>query len=96
MCVAATHKHLLGPNYQAKMKEALERAVGEPVRLTFVVGEPAGETPAAAEARVVSARDATAATALDDDPFVRELKKDLGARGRAVVHQAFAITDRRQ
>jgi len=78
--VAPAHKHLIAPTYQAKMKEALERALGEPVRLSFSVGETAVETPAAIEARETSARTADAASALDEDPFVRELKNDFGAR----------------
>ncbi len=78
--VAPAHKHLVAPTYQAKMKEALERALGEPVKLSFAVGETAAETPAAIEARETSARTADAASALDDDPFVRELKNDFGGR----------------
>ncbi|MGH8619484.1 MAG: DNA polymerase III subunit gamma/tau [Burkholderiales bacterium] len=78
--VAAAHKHLLAPTYQAKMKEALERALGESVRLSFAVGDTAAATPAAIEAKETSARTADAASALDDDPFVRELKNDFGGR----------------
>jgi len=78
--VAPAHRHLVAPTYQAKMKEALERVLGEPVKLSFAVGETAAETPAAIEARETSARTADAASALDDDPFVRELKNDFGGR----------------
>ncbi len=78
--VAPAHKHLLADAYKARLKEALERVAGEPVKLSFTVAEGGGETPAEIEARTTSVRTQDAASALDDDPFVRELKNDFGAR----------------
>jgi DNA polymerase-3 subunit gamma/tau len=78
--VAPAHKHLLADAYKARLKEALERVAGEPVKLSFTIAEGGGETPAEIEARTASVRTKDAASALDDDPFVRELKNDFGGR----------------
>jgi DNA polymerase-3 subunit gamma/tau len=63
--------------------DALQRqlgdALGKPLRLRFV-SDKAIETPAARAARVQSAEQAAAVRAIEEDPLVRQLQSEFGAR----------------
>jgi len=49
------------------------------VRVTVRVGSTSGTSVAAARSRDLAQKQASAAEAIEDDPFVRDLVRDLGA-----------------
>jgi DNA polymerase-3 subunit gamma/tau len=65
--------------YQDKLKAALAAHFGPSLRLTVRVGSTEGTSVAAVKSREMAARQADAAEAIEDDPFVRDLVRDLGA-----------------
>jgi DNA polymerase-3 subunit gamma/tau len=65
----------LGDDLQRQLGEAL----GKPLRLRFV-SDKAVETPAARAARLQSAEQAAAARAIEEDPLVRQMQNEFGAR----------------
>ena len=65
--------------YQEKLKAELAPHFGAGFRLSVKVGATAGTSVAAAKSREMAARQANAAEAIEDDPFVRELVRDFGA-----------------
>ena len=65
----------LGDDLQRQLGEAL----GRPLRLRFV-SDKAVETPAARVARAQSAEQAAATRAIEEDPFVRQMQSEFGAR----------------
>ena len=65
--------------YQEKLHAALAPVLGEDFRLTLRVGPTEGRSVAAIRSREEDQRRETAAEAIEDDPFVRELVRDLGA-----------------
>ncbi|HET9835236.1 MAG TPA: DNA polymerase III subunit gamma/tau [Rhodanobacteraceae bacterium] len=65
----------LGGELQRQLGEAL----GKPLRLRFV-SDTAVETPAARAARLQSVEQAAAARAIEEDPFVRQMQSEFGAR----------------
>ena len=65
--------------YQDKLKAELQQHFGPSVRVTVRVGSTAGASVAAALSREMAQRQASAAQSLEDDPFVRDLVRDLGA-----------------
>src|SRR5690348_1178776 len=65
----------LGETLQRQLGEAL----GRPLRLRFI-SDKAVETPAARAARAQSAEQAAAARAIEEDPFVRQMQSEFGAR----------------
>jgi DNA polymerase-3 subunit gamma/tau len=65
----------LGEELQRQLGEAL----GKPLRLRFV-SDRAVETPAARAARAQSAEQAAAARAIEEDPLVQQMQRELGAR----------------
>ena len=76
----------LKPEHQPladSLGEALQRQLGEalgrPLRLRFV-NDTAVETPAARAERLQSAEQAAAARAIQEDPFVRQMQSEFGAR----------------
>lgn len=70
-----THRHLLDVNRNAveRMQEQLGAALGHPLKISVVLGEIAGETPAQRDEAERRVRHAEAVAALESDPFVREL-----------------------
>jgi DNA polymerase-3 subunit gamma/tau len=79
LVVPETHKMYAEKAYQDKLKAELQQHFGPGVRLTVRVGNTAGRSVAAARSREQALRQASAAEAIEDDPFVRELVRDLGA-----------------
>jgi len=65
--------------YQDKLKAELQKQFGPNTRLTVRVGTTSGNSVAAARSREMAKRQAHAAEAIEDDPFVRDLVRDLGA-----------------
>jgi len=65
--------------YVEKLKAALAPRFGTALRITVRVGTIAGTTVAAAQERASAERQASAAAAIEEDPFVRDLVRDLGA-----------------
>ncbi len=65
--------------YQDKLKAELVAHFGPGLRLTVRVGQTAGNSVAAARSKEMEKRQASAAEAIEDDPFVRDLVRDLGA-----------------
>ena len=65
----------LGETLQRQLGEAL----GRPLRLRFI-NDTAVETPAARAARAQSAEQAAAARAIEEDPLVQSLQREMGAR----------------
>jgi DNA polymerase-3 subunit gamma/tau len=79
LVVPETHKMYAEKAYQDKLRAELQQHFGPALRLTVRVGETAGKSIAAARSREQARRQANAAEAIEDDPFVRELVRDLGA-----------------
>jgi DNA polymerase-3 subunit gamma/tau len=79
LVVPETHKMYAEKAYQDKLKAELQPHFGPTLRLTVRVGETAGKSVAAARSREQARRQASAAEAIEDDPFVRELVRDFGA-----------------
>ena len=65
--------------YQDKLRSELVPHFGDAFRLTVRVGSTAGTSIAAARSRELAKKQASAAEAIEDDPFVRELVRDFGA-----------------
>ena len=78
--LAAAHKHLLEKGPQERLLAAVEEHLGRSIRLKFGIGDPLGHTPAQLSEQEKRSKLASAAQALDADPFVRGLVEDLGAR----------------
>ena len=73
-------KHLLERGPQERLRAAIESHLGRPVRLRISLGAPTGPTPAQVEDEQRRSRIASAARSFDEDPFVRDLVENLGAR----------------
>ena len=65
--------------YVDKLKADLAPHFGANLRLTVKVGSTSGNSVAAARSREIAQKQASAAEAIEDDPFVRDLVRDLGA-----------------
>lgn len=71
-----THRHLLNLNSQAaltRIETELSRVLNRPLKLNVEIGEIAGQTPAQRDEQDRRERHAKAVSALESDPFVREL-----------------------
>ncbi len=79
LVVPESHRMYAERAYQDKLKAALVAHFGPSLRLTVRVGSTDGTSVAAAKSREMAARQADAAEAIEDDPFVRDLVRDLGA-----------------
>ena len=79
LVVPETHRMYAEKAYQDKLKAELQQHFGPTVRLTVRVGSTAGTSVAAARSRESAQRQAHAAEAIEDDPFVRDLVRELGA-----------------
>ncbi|WP_040852262.1 DNA polymerase III subunit gamma/tau [Nitrosospira lacus] len=78
-CVPEKHKHLLEKRHQEKMSAALSEYLGKPVRLKFSVGIVTGMNPAELENQEKQQKQSQAITAIETDPFVRELVENFDA-----------------
>jgi DNA polymerase-3 subunit gamma/tau len=79
LVVPETHRMYAEKAYQDKLKGELQKHFGPAARLTVRVGDVAGISLAAAASRENAKRQASAAEAIEEDPFVRDLVRDLGA-----------------
>ncbi len=79
LVVNESHRMYAERAYQDKLKDALAPHFGAGFRLTVRVGATEGRSIAAAKSREMAERQASAAEAIEDDPFVRDLVQDLGA-----------------
>ncbi len=79
LTVPESHRMYSERAYQDKLKAALAPHFGPGFRLTVRVGSTSGASIAAVRSRDEAARQARAAEAIEEDPFVRELVRDLGA-----------------
>jgi len=78
--LAESQKHLLEKGLQERLRSALEEHLGRELRLRISLGQPVGATPAVLDEQQRRSDLASAAQALDADPFVRELVDGFGAR----------------
>ena len=79
LVVPETHRMYAEKPYLEKLKAELARLFGSGLRVMVRVGTTAGTSLAAAKSREMAERQAHAAEAIEDDPFVRDLVRDLGA-----------------
>lgn len=79
LMVPESHRMYAERAYVEKLKAELIPHFGADFRLSVRVGSTAGTSVAAAKSREMAARQANAAEAIEEDPFVRELVRDLGA-----------------
>jgi DNA polymerase-3 subunit gamma/tau len=79
LVVPETHRMYAEKAYQDKLKADLQKHFGPSVRLTVRVGSTNGTSLAAASSRDLAKKQASAAEAIEEDPFVRDLVRDLGA-----------------
>jgi DNA polymerase-3 subunit gamma/tau len=79
LVVPEAHRIYADKPYVDKLKAELTSHFGATFRLTVRVGSVNGNTVAAARSREEAKRLASAAEAIEDDPFVRDLVRDLGA-----------------
>ena len=79
LVVPESHRMYAEKAYLDKLKADLAPHFGEGFRLTVRVGATAGTSVSAVKSREMEKRQASAAEAIEEDPFVRSLVKDLGA-----------------
>ena len=80
LCVPDLHKHLLEKNYQDRLKQALELYFKKPMDVRFSIGAIAGMTSAAIEDQEKQLKQSQAITAIEADPFVRDLVENFDAK----------------
>jgi DNA polymerase III subunit gamma/tau len=78
--VGEAHKHLLDRTYQDRLVGALHDKYGATLKITFEIGAAAEQTPQQVRTRIKEARQAEAVTAIESDPFVRELVDQFGGQ----------------
>ena len=79
LVVPESHRMYAEKAYIDKLKADLAPHFGEGFRLSVRVGATAGTSVSAVKSREMEKRQASAAEAIEEDPFVRTLVKDLGA-----------------
>ena len=79
LVVPETHRMYAEKAYVDKLRAELVSYFGPALRLTVRVGATAGRSIAAERSREVAKKQASAAAAIEEDPFVRDLVRDLGA-----------------
>jgi DNA polymerase-3 subunit gamma/tau len=72
--------HLLNREREAALREAASKTLGQPVTLQIAVGKPEAETPARERQRVQQEKLQAAAEAIENDPAVKALQAEFGAR----------------
>jgi DNA polymerase-3 subunit gamma/tau len=75
--LAQAHQHLLEGPYQERLKAALERHFGGPLRLVITLSAEVAGSPAAIADRAEQKRQAEACAAIERDPFVRDLMENF-------------------
>jgi len=73
------HEILATSAQQERLREALAKHFGEPVRLQLDLKKPTVETPAEREQRAAAERQRQAEHAIEEDPLVREMQKVFDA-----------------
>ncbi|MGZ5087099.1 MAG: DNA polymerase III subunit gamma/tau [Usitatibacter sp.] len=79
LLVSEAHRVYAEKPYPDKLKAELAAHFGPGFRLSVRVGDTAGASVAAARSREMAEKQASAAEAIEEDPFVRDLVRDLGA-----------------
>ncbi len=79
LVLPGAQKHLADKAYQEKLKSELRSHLGANLRLNIRVGDVAGVTLAAHEDRERSHQQMAAEAAIDEDPFIKNLKLEFGA-----------------
>ncbi len=79
LVVPESHRMYAEKAYVDKLKSELGPYFDANLRLTIRVGTISGNTVAAALSREMEKKQASATEAIEDDPFVRDLVRDLGA-----------------
>ncbi len=78
LALPKAQERLLDGASQGKLKAALQQRFGNAFRVTFKLAAGEVQTPAAAEKREQNERQAQAAAAIANDPFVKELQESFG------------------
>jgi DNA polymerase-3 subunit gamma/tau len=79
LVVPESHRMYAEKPYVDKLKGELAPHLGANLRITIRVGTTSGNTVAAALSREMEKKQASATEAIEGDPFVRDLVRDLGA-----------------
>jgi len=79
LLVPESHRMYAEKPYVDKLKGELAPHLGANLRITIRVGTTSGNTVAAAASREMEKKQASATEAIEGDPFVRDLVRDLGA-----------------
>ncbi len=79
LVVPAAQKHLAEKAYQEKLRSELASHLGSGLRLNIRIGEIQGASLAAHEARARTKQQADAEAAIEQDPFIKDLRQDFGA-----------------
>ncbi len=79
LVVPESHRMYGEKAYLDKLKADLAPHFGEGFRVSVRVGTTAGTSVSAVKSREMEKRQASAAEAIEEDPFVRSLVQDLGA-----------------
>ena len=79
LVVPESHRMYAEKPYIEKLKADLAPHFGANLRISMRVGGATGNSVAAAKTREMAQKQATATEAIEDDPFVRDLVRDLGA-----------------
>ena len=79
LILPSAQKHLAEKAYQEKLKSELIPCLGASLRLNIRIGDVSGASLAAYEDRERSQQQKAAEIAIDEDPFIKNLKQDFGA-----------------
>ena len=79
LAVPETHRMYAEKAYQDKLRSELSPHFGQGLRLTVKVGSTSGSSVASQRSQEMARKQASAAAAIEEDPFVRDLVRDLGA-----------------
>ncbi|MDH5342275.1 MAG: DNA polymerase III subunit gamma/tau [Betaproteobacteria bacterium] len=75
--ISQADERMFDKPYRDKLTAALRQVLGKQLRVVFVAGEVAGESPKAITDRKLEQRQAAAVAEIREDPFVRELIEDF-------------------
>jgi DNA polymerase-3 subunit gamma/tau len=78
--VAKAQERWLEKGYGDRIKAALKKQFGDALQVTIRVGVPDGSSPAAIAERERARQQAKAVAEIEQDPFVRDLVDNFGAR----------------
>jgi len=79
LAVPESHRMYAEKAYQEKLRAELAAHFGPALRVSVKVGTTSGASVAAVRTREMAKKQASAAASIEDDPFVRDLVRDLGA-----------------